>query len=477
MAHIVTTALLAVLATLSLSWPHEALTQSYKSNAANDNWMRQQQDQQRHQQQEQMRRQQQDDMRRQQQQQMQEQQRQQMQQQQAKQRELIRQQQQNLSNDNKQKIIRDQQQKAVNDNKQSETTRQKARSQGTMSPGSNKPTGVVVSNGIARMARPLTAGEIQRGFTGKVTADGRALIKFQNRIFTVPASRVSGLSARLVAEKQRKVRWTAQLQEGVNKKIKAIATASPIATRLSASQGPDCEPKDSPKCRGGGGGGNDPPKRNDRQSIPGCTPPDSLKCQFNEAATRPGPVHVVSSPVIQARIDSARLTRKKNTGLNDDAVDIETREATNRLNAQASKRVAQVTAPIDFDHIIGADYSKEGPTGGHSLVKGDVRIVPGTETKPDASGVYQATVQMPDPQNLGRWVTKTSNMGRNSMFPKDWTADRIKVEIDAAWANKTINGNKWEGTTPSNLIINGWLKPKITAFPVYNDNEVKENEP
>lgn len=225
--HIGMAILLAVLATLSLSWPQEALTQSYKSNAANDSWMRQQQDQQR----------------------------QQMhQQQQAKQRELIRQQQQKFSNDNKQKVIRDQQQKAANDNKQSETARQKARSQGATYQGTNKPTSIVISNGIARMARPLTAGEIQRGFTGKVTADGRALIKFQNRIFTVPASRVSGLSARLAADKQRKIRWTAQLQEGVNKKIKAIATATtlPATKRLSGPKGPDCEPKDSPKCRESG---------------------------------------------------------------------------------------------------------------------------------------------------------------------------------------------------------------------------------
>ena len=59
-----------------------------------------------------------------------------------------------------------------------------------------KQTGVVVAGGMPKMARPLTPGEIQRGFTGRTTADGRALIKFQNRIFAVPAMRTKLVTTR-----------------------------------------------------------------------------------------------------------------------------------------------------------------------------------------------------------------------------------------------------------------------------------------
>jgi hypothetical protein len=61
-----------------------------------------------------------------------------------------------------------------------------------------------------------------------------------------------------------------------------------------------------------------------------------------------------------------------------------------------------------------ADYTKKGkPTGGHTLLYGDVRIVPGTESAPDVAGVYKATIQVPDPANPGQWMTKTSNKSTN----------------------------------------------------------------
>jgi hypothetical protein len=53
--------------------------------------------------------------------------------------------------------------------------------------------GFVSSKGMATLTRPLTPGEIKKGFTGKLTSDGRALVRFQGRVFAVPASGVSGL--------------------------------------------------------------------------------------------------------------------------------------------------------------------------------------------------------------------------------------------------------------------------------------------
>lgn len=127
-------------------------------------------------------------------------------------------------------------------------------------------------------------------------------------------------------------------------------------------------------------------------------------------------------------------------------------------------------SPIDYDHALGADYSSSGkPTGGHSLVRGDVRIVAGTESKPDVAGVYEATVLVPDPANPGRWIQKTSNNSTNSMFPKDWSESKIKAEVDAAWNSpgKVASGDRWQSITPSGVKVEGWVAPRTTVFPVY----------
>lgn len=43
--------------------------------------------------------------------------------------------------------------------------------------------------------------------------------------------------------------------------------------------------------------------------------------------------------------------------------------------------------------------------------------------------------------------------------------DRIKVEVDAAFQNRTVTGNKWNGTTPSGVRVEGYLSPKTTVYP------------
>ena len=139
-----------------------------------------------------------------------------------------------------------------------------------------------------------------------------------------------------------------------------------------------------------------------------------------------------------------------------------------QANRHADIAVQKISAPIDFAHTIGADYNpKNGNvTGGHSTVSGDVQVVAITK-QPDANGVYEARVQMQDPQ--GNWIDKKSNQGVNTMFPTSWTENRIKVEIDGAWnsPSKVISGNYWSATSPSGIEIGGYLKPRTTAFPVY----------
>jgi len=135
-------------------------------------------------------------------------------------------------------------------------------------------------------------------------------------------------------------------------------------------------------------------------------------------------------------------------------------------------------SPIDMAHIIGADFNRRTgePTGGHSLLKGDVRIVPGSESAPDATGVYRAHVQMADPKKPGQWLTKNDRNGQpmlNTMFPQDWTAERITTELDAAWNSptKTKKGEKWSALTPSGVRVEGYLAPRVTAYPVYSKRQ------
>ncbi len=62
------------------------------------------------------------------------------------------------------------------------------------------------------------------------------------------------------------------------------------------------------------------------------------------------------------------------------------------------------------------------------------------------------------------------------MFPDHWTADRIKVEVDATYKNRIPhsdidkrNNGMWEGTTPSGVHIEGFSEPNVTAYPVIDN--------
>ncbi len=132
-------------------------------------------------------------------------------------------------------------------------------------------------------------------------------------------------------------------------------------------------------------------------------------------------------------------------------------------------------SPIDVAHVMGADFNRRTglPTGGHTLINGDVRVIAGTESAPDATGVYRAHVQMADPDRPGLWVTKTDRNGKpmdNTMFPKSWNAERVAAELEAAWNSPTkpIRGDKWSALTPSGVRVEGYTAPRVTAYPVYS---------
>ena len=125
---------------------------------------------------------------------------------------------------------------------------------------------------------------------------------------------------------------------------------------------------------------------------------------------------------------------------------------------------------IDYDHIIGGDISANGEkvTGGHTLLKGDVRIVKKIGA-PSKNGVYKASVEIRKPD--GTWQKKTSNGGVNTMFPESWDEAKVIDEINSAWENrKDLKGrdnNMWQGISKSGVVMRGYKSPRITAYPVF----------
>ena len=129
---------------------------------------------------------------------------------------------------------------------------------------------------------------------------------------------------------------------------------------------------------------------------------------------------------------------------------------------------------IDYDHIIGGDISSNGEkvTGGHTLLRGDVRIVKKIGA-PSKNGVYKASVEIRRPD--GTWQRKTSNGGVNTMFPANWDEARVIEEINSAWENrKDLKGrdnNMWQGISRSGVLIRGYKSPRITAYPVFEGDK------
>ena len=144
------------------------------------------------------------------------------------------------------------------------------------------------------------------------------------------------------------------------------------------------------------------------------------------------------------------------------------------ISEEKSNNTGNRKYKIDYDHIIGGDISSNGEkvTGGHTLLRGDVRIVKKIGA-PSKNGVYKASVEIRKPD--GTWQRKTSNGGVNTMFPANWDEARVIEEINSAWENrKDLKGrdnNMWQGISKSGVLIRGYKSPRITAYPVFEGDK------
>ena len=142
---------------------------------------------------------------------------------------------------------------------------------------------------------------------------------------------------------------------------------------------------------------------------------------------------------------------------------------------RADRNVGNVTAPIDFDnHVISGEINSRGKgVGGHSSLTPTVRI--DMDLGVASNGVRKNNISIFDIEN-NQWVQKTyrrEEPALNTMFPEWWTGNRIKVENNAAYINRTSvitpNGAQmWEGVTPSGVKVKGYeptnSNPNATVY-------------
>ena len=181
--------------------------------------------------------------------------------------------------------------------------------------------------------------------------------------------------------------------------------------------------------------------------------------------------------ILTAATKKSKSYKKNNSGKNSgnrNKKNSKKKKQKTEISEEKSNNTGNRKYKIDYDHIIGGDISSNGEkvTGGHTLLKGDVRIVKKIGA-PSKNGVYKASVEIKRPD--GTWQRKTSNGGVNTMFPANWDEARVIEEINSAWENrKDLKGrdnNMWQGISKSGVLIRGYKSPRITAYPIFEGDK------
>ena len=181
--------------------------------------------------------------------------------------------------------------------------------------------------------------------------------------------------------------------------------------------------------------------------------------------------------ILTAATKKSKSYKKNNSGKNSgnrNKKNSKKKKQKTEISEEKSNNTGNRKYKIDYDHIIGGDISSNGEkvTGGHTLLKGDVRSLKKIGA-PSKNGVYKASVEIRRPD--GTWQRKTSNGGVNTMFPANWDEARVIEEINSAWENrKDLKGrdnNMWQGISKSGVLIRGYKSPRITAYPIFEGDK------
>lgn len=120
-----------------------------------------------------------------------------------------------------------------------------------------------------------------------------------------------------------------------------------------------------------------------------------------------------------------------------------------------------------LEHILEGELNSRGQAVGfhyNGLPTKNGKIIVGTATGPNNYGVYEAKVEV-------NGIAKTSNGGKSSFFPDEWTAQEVVDAINEAYHNREfIIGNTYEGLTAKGMLISMYLDQNdqiISAFPIY----------
>ncbi|HDR1039758.1 TPA: EndoU domain-containing protein [Pasteurella multocida] len=87
------------------------------------------------------------------------------------------------------------------------------------------------------------------------------------------------------------------------------------------------------------------------------------------------------------------------------------------------------------------------------------------------NGVYEARVLI---SYCPEVLEKKGNKGVSTMFPRTWTEDRLKVELEHAFRNRSRvadTKNKWEGTTKSGVKVEWIINKEGYLSTVYPTRE------
>ncbi|MFC0935559.1 EndoU domain-containing protein [Pasteurella multocida] len=151
-----------------------------------------------------------------------------------------------------------------------------------------------------------------------------------------------------------------------------------------------------------------------------------------------------------------------------------------RLNKEASQIASSISLPIKakvwIKHILGGEKTGNFFSGGHTTLG---NVIVDKVIKEYPNGVYEARVLIPNPKaktdpTAPKFLEKKGNEGVSTMFPRTWTEDRLKVELEYAFKNGgrvEKADNKWKGTTKSGVEVI-WHFDKSgnisTVYPVIN---------
>jgi len=108
---------------------------------------------------------------------------------------------------------------------------------------------------------------------------------------------------------------------------------------------------------------------------------------------------------------------------------------------------------------------KSEAKGGHHPLGDNIEIIEKIADGP--MGSFKAKISVYDPiKKIGK-----TKKDESSMFPEDWSAERIKAEILSAWRKRSIlKGSKWTGISKSGLEVEGYINEDgaITGYPVWD---------